>query len=137
MLRVRDIMTTDVFTVEAGASADEAAIGLTRRHIGGAPVRDSEGLVVGMVSKGDLLNPEPAEWIRGEPTVEDLMNPDVLGLSADDPAMSAAVGMVQRKIHRVIVRDEDGHMVGIVTTFDIVKAVAAGLDFTISGDDER
>jgi len=135
MLRVRDIMTTDVFTVEAEAPAAEAALGLTRLHIGGAPVRDSDGLVVGVVSKGDLLNPEPAQWIRGEPTVEDLMNPDVLGLYADDPALSAAVGMVQRKIHRVIVRDREGRMVGIVTTFDIVKAVAAGLDFTVPGSD--
>jgi CBS-domain-containing membrane protein len=136
MLKVRDIMTSDVYTVEADAPAGEAALGLTRLHIGGAPVRDSAGLVVGMVSKGDLVNPEPAQWIRGEATVADLMNPDVLGLYADDPALSAAMGMVQRKIHRVVVRDADGHMVGIVTAFDIVKAVAGGLDFTVPGSDD-
>jgi CBS-domain-containing membrane protein len=137
MLRVRDIMTSDVFTVEADASAEEAALGLTRLHIGGAPVRDSNGILVGVVTKGDLVNPEPARWIRGEATVEDVMNPDVLGLFADDPALSAAIGMVQRKIHRVIVRDTEGRVAGIVTSFDIVKAVAAGLDFGAPSDVSR
>jgi CBS-domain-containing membrane protein len=135
MLTVRDIMTPDVYTVEAGASAEEAAWGLTRRHIGGAPVRDATGDLVGVVTTGDLVNPEPAHWIRGEAKVEDVMNPDVLGLSADDPALSAAIGMAQHKIHRVIVMDRQGRVAGIVTAFDIVKAVAAGLDFGVRGGD--
>ena len=136
MLKVRDIMTSNVYTVEADASAEEAAWGLTRRHIGGAPVCDHEGALVGMLTKGDLVNPEPAQWIRGEATVEDVMNPDVLGLFADDPALSAAVGMATRKIHRVVVLDQNRRMAGIVTAFDIVKAVAAGLDFRVPPAEE-
>jgi CBS-domain-containing membrane protein len=135
MLKVRDIMTASVFTVEADASAEEAAWALTRRHIGGAPVRDHDGGLVGMLTKGDLVNPEPAQWIRGKATVEDVMNPDVLALFADDPAVSAAIGMAERKIHRVVVIDERRLMVGIVTAFDIVKAVAAGLDFSATGEE--
>jgi len=133
MLKIRDIMTTDVYVVDADASAEEAAWGLTRRHIGGAPVRDHAGGLVGVLTKGDLVNPEPAQWIRGEATVEDLMNPDVLALFADDPALSAAIGMATRRIHRVVVLDEHRRMAGIVTAFDIVKAVAAGRDFRASG----
>ncbi|HET6148899.1 MAG TPA: CBS domain-containing protein [Polyangia bacterium] len=131
MLKVSDIMTREVYTVEADASAEEAAWGLTRRHIGGAPVRDHNGGLVGMLTKGDLVNPEPAQWIRGEATVEDVMNPDVLALYAEDPAVTAAIGMAQRQIHRVVVIDSNGRMAGIVTAFDIVKAVAAGLDFSV------
>lgn len=134
MLKVRDIMTREVYTVEMDASAEEAAWGLTRRHIGGAPVRDHSGGLVGMLTKGDLVNPEPAQWIRGEATVEDVMNPDVLALYAEDAAVTAAVGMAERKIHRVVVIDADGRMAGIVTAFDIVKAVAAGLDFSVPGE---
>ena len=135
MLRVRDIMTTDIFTVAADASAEEAAWGLTRRHIGGAPVQDKDGTITGMLSKSDLVNPEPAQWIRGEATVADLMNPDVLMLYRDDPALAAAVGMVQRDIHRVVVVDENEKMVGIVTSMDIVKAVAAGRSFDVETED--
>src|SRR5579863_4032957 len=61
MLRIKDIMTKAVYTVEADASAEEAAWGLTRRHIGGAPVRDGRGNLVGVLSKGDLVNPEPSQ----------------------------------------------------------------------------
>jgi CBS-domain-containing membrane protein len=135
MLTVRDIMTANVFTVDADASAEEAAWGLTRRHIGGAPVRDSRGNVIGVLSKGDLVNPEPSQWIRGEPTVGDLMNPDVLAVYPEDPALAAAAGMVQRNIHRVIVLDEEQRMIGIVSSMDIVKAVAAGRHFTVESDD--
>jgi CBS-domain-containing membrane protein len=135
MLTVRDIMTANVFTVEVDASAEEAAWGLTRRHIGGAPVRDSRGNLVGVLSKGDLVNPEPSQWIKGEPTVGDLMNPDVLAVYVEDPALAAAAGMVQRSIHRVIVLDEDQKMIGIVTSMDIVKAVAAGRQFAVETGD--
>jgi CBS domain-containing protein len=131
MLKIRDIMTADVYTLEADASAVEAAWGLTRRHIGGAPVHDKSGALVGVLTKGDLVNPEPAQWIKGEATVADVMNPDVLTLFADDPALSAAIGMAERKIHRVVVMDANCKLAGIVTSFDIVKAVAAGLDFGV------
>ena len=50
MLRIKDIMTRNVYTVEPGASAEEAAWGLTRRHIGGAPARDADGNLVGVLS---------------------------------------------------------------------------------------
>jgi IMP dehydrogenase len=135
MLTVRDIMTANVFTVDSDASAEEAAWGLTRRHIGGAPVRDSRGDVVGVLSKGDLVNPEPSQWIKGEPTVGDLMNPDVLAVYPEDPALAAAVGMVQRNVHRVIVLDEEQKMIGIVSSMDIVKAVVAGRHFAVESDD--
>ena len=48
MLRIKDIMTKRVYTVDADASAEEAAWGLTRRHIGGAPARDAQGNLVGV-----------------------------------------------------------------------------------------
>jgi len=82
MLLIKDIMTSGVYTVEASASAEEAAWGLTRRHIGGAPARDADGNLVGVLSSSDLVNPEPAQWIKGEATVGDVMNPDVISLYA-------------------------------------------------------
>ena len=131
MLTVGDIMTTNVYTVDADASAEEAAWGFTRRHIGGAPVRDAAGNLIGVLTKGDLVNPEPAQWIKGEATVGDLMNPDVLAVYRDDPALAAASGMARRGVHRVVVLDEEQKMCGIVTSMDIVKAVAAGKTFAV------
>ena|SRR5436190_10275046 len=126
MLRIKDIMSKRVYVVDAEASADEAAWGLTRRHIGGAPARDKEGNLVGVLSSSDLVNPEPAQWIRGDATVGDLMNPDVISLYADDPAMAAVNEMAKRDIHRIIVLNEESKLAGIVTPMDVVRALAGG-----------
>jgi len=131
MLQIKDIMTKQVYVVDANASAEEAAWGLTRRHIGGAPARDGEGNLVGVVSNYDLVNPEPAQWIRGEPTVADLMTPDVVSLYAEDPAMAAVDVMAKRDIHRVVVLDDSGKLAGIVTPMDVVRALADGQTFDL------
>ena len=131
MLRIRDIMTKRVYTVDADASAEEAAWGLTRRHIGGAPARDAQGNLVGVLSSSDLINPEPAQWIRGEATVGDLMNPDVVSLYADDPALTAVIEMARRDIHRIVVLDDNSKLAGIVTPMDVVRALAGGRRFDV------
>ena len=132
-LLVRDIMTRYLFTVDADASAEEAAWALTRRHIGGAPARDDDGNLVGMLSKSDLVDPEPAQWLRKgqEATVRDVMNPDVVTMYADDPAMAAVSEMAHREIHRIVVLDEDSKPVGIVTPMDVVRALHFGAHFDV------
>jgi len=132
MLRIKDIMSKQVYVVDEDASAVEAAWGLTRRHIGGAPARDAQGNLVGVLSKGDLVNPEPAQWIRGEATVGDLMNPEVISLYADDPAMAAVDEMAKRDIHRIVVLDADSKLAGIVTPMDVVRALAGGKRFDLA-----
>ena len=132
MLRIKDIMTSNVHTVEADAPAQEAAWGFTFRHIGGAPARDAAGNLVGVLSTSDLVNPEPAQWIKGEATVGDLMNPDVISLYADDPAMAAVTEMARRRIHRIVVLDDESRLAGIVTPMDVVRALAHGARFDLA-----
>ncbi len=134
MLRERDIMTPGVFALDAEASTEEAAWALSRRHIGGAPVRDRDGNFIGIVTMSDLVNPEPNDWIRGEGTVLDRMSPVIYAMYADDPALAAAELMQRRDVHRLLVLDEDGKPAGIVTSKDIANAVAAQRDFTIGRD---
>src|SRR4051812_43079931 len=132
MLTIKNIMSKSVYVVDAAASAEEAAWGLTRRHIGGAPAQDAQGNLVGVLSSSDLVNPEPAQWIRGEATVADLMNPDVISLYADDPARAAVNEMARRNIHRIVVLDADGQLAGIVTPMDVVRALAEGRRFDLA-----
>src|SRR5919112_1386779 len=54
MLRLRDIMTTKVVTVDAGATVREAMELLARHHVSGAPVVSGQSLV-GVVSATDLM----------------------------------------------------------------------------------
>ena len=82
-----------------------------------------------MLSSSDLVNPEPAQWIRGEATVGDLMNPAVISLHATDPALFAVNEMAKRDIHRIVVLGEDNQLAGIVTPMDVVRAIARGERF--------
>ena len=58
-----------------------------------------------------------------EHTVDEIMSRPLVALSPHDDVLAAANLMRQKAIHRVIVV-ENGQLVGIVTTLDIVRAVA-------------
>ena len=58
-----------------------------------------------------------------EHTVEEIMSRPLVALSPHDDVCSAADLMRQKCIHRVLVV-QNGELIGIVTTLDIVKAVA-------------
>jgi CBS-domain-containing membrane protein len=128
MLKVADIMTRDVFTLELGTSIEEAAWAFTRRKIGGAPVRDEKGRVIGFLSRADLVNPSWTDWVSPKhATVEDVMNPTVLAVPPEAPAHQAAEGMVALGIHHVMVVDGRSQLVGLVSSLDIVRALAGTL----------
>jgi CBS-domain-containing membrane protein len=131
MLTVKDIMTKKVYTVEFEASAEEAAWGLTRRQIGAAPVKNKAGELVGILTKGDLVDPEPHEWIKKEATVGDLMDPEVIAVYEDDPALVAVHELASRNQHRLVVLNTENKLVGIVSTMDVVRALDKGLSFAV------
>jgi CBS domain-containing protein len=130
MLTARDIMTTDVFILDLDASVEEAAWAFSRQNIGGAPVRTPDGRIAGFLSRGDLVNPAWADWVRPDKaTVGDIMTPNLLAVPADAPAMNVARGMVERGIHHVVVIDGDQRVMGMISSLDVVKALALGRPF--------
>jgi CBS domain-containing protein len=138
MLKVRDIMSSPVFTVGEDASEEEAAWGLTRNEVGGAPVRDRDGHLVGMLTASDLIDPGPREWtLQPEVTVADRMTPVVYAVYEEDPALLAAELMAERRVHRVVVLDGDGKLSGIVSTLDVVRAVARRESFAVDVVDDN
>ena len=56
-------------------------------------------------------------------TVGDVMTREIFSVSSVDPVFSAAQLMVDRRIHRLPVVD-DGQLIGLVTSMDIVRQVA-------------
>ena len=69
---------------------------------------------------------EGPEWdILGEHTVAEVMTRSVVALAPESTVREAAELMVKRGIHRVLVLKDD-QLVGIVTTTDVVRAVAEG-----------
>jgi CBS domain-containing protein len=60
------------------------------------------------------------------------MNPDVISLYADDPAMAAVNEMAKRAIHRIVVLDKESKPAGIVTPLDVVRALSRGHIFALT-----
>lgn len=66
------------------------------------------------------------EWdVLEEHTVDEVMTHTLYSLAPDTDVREAARYMIDRGIHRLVVV-EDSRLVGIVTTTDIVRAVAEG-----------
>jgi CBS domain-containing membrane protein len=126
MLKIADIMTRHVFTLEASCHAHEAALELSSRGYTGAPVRDERGRLIGVLSRSDLLDPERHEGGLEGKQVQDLMTPAMFTLHPTAPVIQAIRLMVRECIHRVIVMDERRQMVGIITSSDVLHAVARG-----------
>jgi CBS domain-containing protein len=124
MLKISDVMTREVFTLSASTPAETAAWELSVRGFTGAPVRDARGRLVGVLSRGDLADPERNQGGIESKEVQDLMTPALFTLEPSEPLSRAARLMVREGIGRVMVMDR-GQLVGIVTSSDILSQVGS------------
>jgi CBS domain-containing protein len=121
-LRVRELMSTRVITVEGRTRVEDAARRLSEHHVSGAPVVDG-GRIVGVVSQSDLVVPKVQD---GAHRVAQVMTRVVYAVQPGDPAVSAARLMVEENVHRCVVVDDRGALVGIISAMDIMRALARG-----------
>lgn len=133
-LTVRDLMTEQPRAVMADTPLREAARLLVQARIGGLPVVDAEGAVLGMLSERELMQHLLTAYLQGgaprpEPqdgtgntrrSVRDVMTRQVLCVSPDQPLAEAASLMNNRNVDRVPVVKE-GRLVGFLTRGDIVR----------------
>ncbi len=140
-MHVAEVMTTDVLTVRLETTLKDVARLLGARGISGLPVVDDDGRVLGVVSEADILAKErrPAESRgdrgrrRSSPertkaearTVAEAMTAPAITITADHRVDGAAALMLDCRVNRLPVVDGDGHLVGIVTRADLVRAFAA------------
>lgn len=113
MFRVKDIMTTPVFTIGPGESVLQAAEYMQRHDIGGLPVVENENLV-GIITSRDVRFHHPNR------IVADAMTRRVICCSALDTTWDAAGLMEEHEIERLPVL-ENGKLVGILTKAQLVK----------------
>ena len=129
---VGDWMTKNPITVDAGASIIEAIHLLRERNIRRLPVVKA-GRLVGLVTERMLLGYMPAKattldqwemhYLLSKTPVTEAMNPTPHTVRADTPLSEAARLLHDRKLNGVIVVDEGGDMVGIMTTTNALEAL--------------
>jgi CBS domain-containing protein len=143
---VRDVMTRDVITIGVEDSVQRAAQLLTEHGISALPVVDAAGLLVGIVSEGDLIRrielgterrrswwlevltpteTRTAEFIKARAVkVGDIMTRNVVTAVETTPLAEVATLMEKNGVKRLpIVRDRK--VVGIVSRANLVRALAA------------
>lgn len=122
-LKVKDIMTKEVSTVDVMAPVSEVVQRMmTERHIG-YPVRD-HGKVIGMVTLEDVT--KVPEDKRSVTFIKDVMSTRLVSIPSAAEAMDALELMSSRDIGRLVVMEvvmEKGDMVGIVTRSDLIRAI--------------
>jgi CBS-domain-containing membrane protein len=142
-LTAADLMSRDVVLVPQEMSLQGAAHLLSRAHVSGAPVVDKSGRCIGVLSTTDFLHWVENGNTRQKPSESvchawqifgDEASPtDAVGsFMTADPVMAApriSIGaiaqmMLDARIHRVIVVDHDEHPIGIVSSTDVLAAVA-------------
>lgn len=141
-------MTIDVLTVGPETSISELSKLLENRKIGGVPVVDQDGRLVGVITQSDLverardLELPPAinildfhiylqipshlfhkvEKMLGT-TVGDCMTENPVTVAPDTPVSKVAALMAKQKVHTIPVV-EGTKLVGIIGKMDLVRAMA-------------
>ena len=150
--RVKDVMNPDIMTVADDMTTEELVRFLDEREISGAPVVDSQGHFIGVVSMTDIGRQvaEPSEFQSSERSefyrdraddftledlgqrfveeraiaVRDVMTPVVHQVPASASVAEAARIMIEQHIHRLVVT-QGKQPVGIITSMDLLRVVAA------------
>ena len=131
-MRVAELMQTEVQTVPPDAVLNEVAVTLADYHISGLPVVDGSGRLIGVISTTDIVTAEEEttdqasrDALFERTLVRDLMTPRPLTISPEAEVRDAALQMLQADVHRLFVTEGE-RLVGVISTTDIMRAVAAG-----------
>jgi CBS domain-containing protein len=158
-VKVSEAMTPDPITVKPEMEVTEVAGIMVANNIGGMPVLDDDGILIGIVTESDLIVQDtevefpsfvsflsgyvfvPGSLHRFEEkfkkavaaTAREIMTADVITVDADDSVEDVATMMSKKKLKRFPVV-KDGALVGMITMADIVKLISR--DIPVEGGEE-
>jgi len=145
---VRDVMVKHVVAVNPRDPVSEALRIMLENHVSALPVVDAHERCVGVISATDLLHLaqhlgselealHQAEGLSRElleeqlertgfssQVVQEIMTHSAVTVQPDSPLVAAASAMIRHKVHRLAVTDAKGVLQGIISTMDIIRALA-------------
>ncbi len=152
-LTAKDMMQSGMVTVSLEATASEIECVLVENKVSGVPVRDSGDKIVGLVSWRDVMgyfaenshsdphNPHAFYRFIDSETLElgseieipvdetvtarDVMSTELLTTPANSSLKVVAKLMTDHGVHRVLVTNPFGDIIGILSTLDILRSLAS------------
>jgi CBS domain-containing protein len=145
-MKVKDVMTRKVLSIEPDVSVLQAVRSMLQNKISGLPVVDANGTLVGIVTEGDFLRrtettterrrPRWLEFLVGPGRLADeyvhthaskvsaVMTPDPYTVTEDTPLEDVVQLMEKHRIKRLpVVRGKS--LVGIVSRANLLHALAS------------
>ncbi len=128
---VSQYMTTSIESVHPTDDLESVQRALSSQAFSAVAVVDERERLVGVVSRTDLLRVGQRQastrsgatvLVLPRKPVHEVMEPDVLTVSAETSVAEAAKLMLRHRVHRVFV-EIDGHLAGVVSTKDLMTAV--------------
>lgn len=116
--RAENGMIYDPVTIKSGATVGEALKMMEEYHIGGIPVVDTDGYLVGIVTNRDLR----FEGNHGRIIDEVMTSQNIITTSQSTNLEEAARILQKHKIEKLPVVDANNKLIGLVTYKDITKA---------------
>jgi CBS domain-containing protein len=120
-MRVEKIMKRHVECARPTDSARSIAVKMRDENIGFMPVCDSPTHVIGTITDRDLALRVVAEGKPSSTEIRDLLTPSVVACLASDDTQRAQSLMAENFVSRLVVVDEDGSLVGVVSLSDIAE----------------
>jgi len=122
MLRARDIMSTNVISVQKDAPILEAVKLLVENNISGLPVVEDDMTLAGILSEKDVV-----ELFYDSEQAEDKMVNDYMTYPAvhfeENHALLNVCDFLVKNIFRRVPITSDGKLVGIISVKDILNTV--------------
>ena len=124
-MKISDVMTTDVETVSADQTAQDAAKFMLRAEAGSIPVCDGDK-VIGMITDRDIAVRGVAEGRGPDTPIRDLMTDGIVCAREDDDVQDVASKMSEAQVRRLPVLDAQDRLCGIVSLGDLSRQTDGG-----------
>jgi signal-transduction protein with cAMP-binding, CBS, and nucleotidyltransferase domain len=123
---VKDIMRKTVVSIDSAMTVKDAATMMEDANVGCVVITRGNA-PIGILTERDFVKRVVSQEMDLATPLADVMSFPLITVDCDDTVWEAAEIMKKNKIHKVPV-EEQGKLIGIITTTDIVKICSMGSD---------